>query len=420
MLHPSRRHLEAIIRNAEGRQISRCLIRRGRYIIGSARKNEIAVDDPSVSGHHARLTVVSDDEIYVEDTASANGTFVNGQPAAGLARVALESRVQLGACALEFQRGGLPAAVFRYLPDGFLREQRYNFGELAVQGRTSAIYEAYDTTLGRDVAIKVIRPESQANVEHVLRFIREAQITSQLQHPGMLTVYELGLNEQSQLYYTTRFVEGDSLGGVLDELAAGRERTLARHSLATLLTAFQKACDALAYAHSRGVVHAGLRPETITLGAFGEVIVINWCFARILAHDSAGEPLAHPVLAAPANALPSLHACTAPELAAGDWTHVSPRTDVYALGGILYHLLTLRPPLAADDDAEMLHHIAAGKISAPDGARETVAHCPAGRIPAPLAAIAMKALSTLPEDRFASVSELQQAVIAWQTGQAGG
>ena len=417
MLHPSRRQLEAIVRDPEGRQISRCLVQRGRYILGSDHGNEILVDDPSVSGKHARLTVVSDDEFYIEDRTSANGTLIDGKPAEGLARITLESRVQLGGCTFEFQRGGLPAAVFQHLPDGFLRAQRYNFGEMAVQGRTSTIFEAYDTTLLRDVAIKVIRPESQANVEHVLRFIREAQITSQLQHPGILTVYELGLNEQSQLFYSTRFVEGESLGSVLDALAERDTRALARHSLATLLTAFQRACDAVAFAHSRGVVHGGLRPDTINLGAFGELIVVNWCFARVGMLNEAGEPFAHPVLAAPVDALPPLSAYTAPEMAEGDWDRVGVRSDVYSLGGILYRLLTLRAPLAADDDAEMRRLISAGCIPAlASSAREKFAHCPSGRIPDTLAAIAQKALSPRPEDRFACVPEMQQALLAWQNG----
>ncbi len=415
MLHPFRRHLEAVVRDPEGRQISRCLIQRGRYILGSNPANEILVDEPSVSGKHARLTVVSDDEFYMEDRGSANGTLIDGKPAEGLARITIESRVQLGGCAFEFQRCGLPAAVFRHLPEGFLRAQRYNFGEIAVRGSTSTIFEAYDTTLLRDVAIKVLRPESQANIEHVLRFVREAQIASQLQHPGILTVYELGLNEQSQLFYSTRFVEGESLGAVLDRLAAGDPRTQSRHSLATLLTAFQKACDAVAFAHSRGVVHGGLRPDTINLGAFGEVIVINWCFSRILLGDESGEPFVHPVLAAPVDVLPPLSAYSAPELAEWDCDRVTPRTDVYALGGILYRLLALRPPIESSDDAASRRLITAGCISPLSGfTREKFAHCPGSHIPEPLAAIAMKALSPRQADRFASVPEMQRAILAWQ------
>jgi serine/threonine protein kinase len=417
MLTSPRRQLEAVIRDSEGRQLARCLIRRGRYIIGQEKRNEIVVDEPSISSRHARLTMVGEDEFYVEDLESANGTFIGGQPAKGLARIPAGTRVAIGGCFLDLQRGGLPAAVFQYLPEGFLRENRYNLGEPIIEGRTSTIFSAYDTTLGRDIAIKVLKPESQANFEHVLRFIREAQITSQLQHPGILTVYELGLNEQTQLYYTTRFIEGDSLGNVLDAMEAHDPAALRAHSLASLLTGFQKACDAVAYANARGIVHAGLRPDTITLGGFGEVAVISWCFARVLERDPSGLPLPRVVLAAPVDATPPLTPYTAPEVAAGDMDAVSARTDVYGLGAILYRMITLHRPIAFEDPDALLQAITHGDIRQPSlFAKEPHPHCPGARFPGPLVAIVLKALSLNPENRYASVPEFQAAVAAWQQG----
>src|SRR5262249_50730066 len=160
---------------------------------------------------HARLTVVSEAEILLEDSGSANGTYINGKPAAGATPVSYDSKIELGQCTLEFQRTGLPAAVFPHMPPGFLRAQRYQLGNVVVQGRTSIIYEAPDTALNRDIALKRMLPQSQAYTPHVLRFIREAQITSQLQHPNIPPVYELSVDEDGHLYYTTRFVEGQTL-----------------------------------------------------------------------------------------------------------------------------------------------------------------------------------------------------------------
>src|SRR6188768_282430 len=127
MLHPSRRQLEAVVRNSEGRAIARCLLRRGRYVLGQEHKSEIAIDEPSVSASHARLTVLNDEEFFIEDLGSANGTLVNDRPVEGQVVFDTTAQVRLGACTLHFQRAGLPAAIFRHLPDGFLREQRYNF-----------------------------------------------------------------------------------------------------------------------------------------------------------------------------------------------------------------------------------------------------------------------------------------------------
>ena len=264
----SRRPLEAVFYLGE-RQVARCLIRRGRYVIGHERKNEIVVDEPSVSGMHARLSVLSDDEIYIEDLDSANGTFVNGQPASGAMRLSFDTDVRLGAVELRFERGWLPAALFEELPATFLRPQRYDLGEVIVQGSTSTIYRALDTSLQRDVALKMMLPASQREPSAVLRFVREVQITGQIPHPGILPVYELGLNEQGRLFFTTRFIEGESLAFILDRLAVGDERAIDRYSLLALLGIWQKVCDAVAFAHSRGVVHNALRPEVVEVGRWG-------------------------------------------------------------------------------------------------------------------------------------------------------
>lgn len=416
----ARRPLEAVVRDPDGRQIARCLIRRGRYIIGHETKNEIVVEEPSVSGRHARLTVVSDEEMFIEDLGSANGTRVAGDEIDGATPIALGSRILLGQCVLDFQRSGLPAAVFAYLPEGFLRASRYNLGEPVVEGSTSTIFSAFDTTLGRDVAIKVLRPESQVQLEHVLRFIREAQITSQLQHPGILTVYELGLNERSQLFYTTRFVEGGTLADVLDALSTREPGAPERFPLTRLLVAFQKICDAVAYAHSRGVVHTALRPDTVSLGFFGEVIVISWCFSRIIPLDADDSEVQRPIVAAPSDSAARLSPYTAPEVAAEAWDFVSPRIDVYSLGAILYRLVTLHRPIAFEDPTMLRDAITHGDIRNPvQFAREPHPHCPGQRYPGQLVSIAMKALSLEPAERFHSVPELQAAVAAWQQGLAG-
>ncbi|HET6407857.1 MAG TPA: FHA domain-containing serine/threonine-protein kinase, partial [Chthoniobacteraceae bacterium] len=356
---------------------------------------------------------------YIEDLQSANGTSVDGRHAGGPTKIEGSARVQIGGCSLDLQRAGLPAAVFNYLPEGFLRETRYNFGEAVVEGRTSTIFNAFDTTLGRDVAVKVLRPESQVILEHVLRFVREAQITSQLQHPSILTVYELGLNEQTQLYYTTRFVEGESLGSILDSMSTGNRAAIASHSLGSLLTAWQKACDAVAYANAHGVVHAGLRDDSITLGSFGEVVVISWCFSRVIKVAPNGSDLPRIVQAAPIDAIPPLSPYCAPEIASASWDEVTARTDVYSLGAILYRMVTLHRPILAEDEAAMFEAILNGSIRPPaQFGAEPHPHCPGGRYPGQLVAIAMKALSRRPEDRFQCVPDLQAAVAAWQEGLA--
>ncbi len=413
MQPPTRRHLEAVIRDKDGNHIARCLIQRGRYIIGHDFTNEIVVDEPSVSSKHARLTVASEVEFFIEDLDSANGTRVNGQHTQGSVPVELQSKVELGLTTLEFQRGGLPASVFDSLPDGFLRKNRYNIGDIVVQGRTSTIYEAYDTSLGRHVAIKAMRAESQAIPENVLRFVREAQISSQLQHQGVLPIYELNLDDQSQLFYTTRFVEGSSLSSILSDLTQLPPEQEPEYTLAPLLEIFQRVCDVVAFAHSRGVIHGGLRPDTITVGTFGEVFVANWGLAKVHHLDAKNQPLTTPLRVAESAMFPALSGFSAPEQAAEVTDEINARSDIYALGAILFQILTLNPPIEAEDHTALLDLVLTGTIrSLSTLSKETQRHCPGNHFPEPLAALAMRALSHDAADRPETVPQLQEDLAA--------
>ena len=414
----SPRPLEAVF-YLEDRQLARCLLRRGRYVIGQERKNEIILDEPSISGRHARLSVQSDDEIYLEDLESANGSFVNGAPASSATRLSFDSEVRLGAVALRFERGWLPAALFYELPTTFLRPQRYDLGEVIVQGSTSTIYEAHDTTLQRDVALKMMLPASQREPSAVLRFVREAQITGQIAHPGILPVFELGLNEKGSLFVTTRFIEGESLASILDHLAEGDERVIDRYSFLALVNIWQKVCDAIAFAHSRGVVHNALTPEIIEVGRFGEVFVTQWSLALVQS-----EPFgdAHYVRAPESTAPAPLSPYTTPEQAGGLLHEIDVRTDVFALGGILYRILTLREPLTGETEDALLEAALNASVPPPATLAKTAPapHWPRGRFPEFPAAVAMKALSYAREDRHQSVAELQREISAWQEGSTAG
>ncbi len=416
--HSSRRPLEAVF-YADGRQLARCLIRRGRYVIGHDTKNEIIVNEPSISGAHARLSVQSDDEIFIEDLDSANGTFVDGIAAFGATRLRFDSEIELGAVELRFERGRLPAAIFHELSPSFLQRQRYELGEVIVQGSTSTIYQARDTSLERDVALKMMLPESQREPAAVLRFVREAQITGQIAHPNILPIYELGMNEKGHLFLTTRFIEGESLGSILERLAGGDERALERHSFIGLIGIWQKVCDAVSFAHSRGVVHNALTPDVIDVGRYGEVFVTQWSLALVQSEEFGNTK--H-VRAPVSTAAPPLSPYTAPEQAACLVHDIDARTDVFALGGMLYRILTLRDPLQGETENALLEAALNANAAPPavvtrDAPRP---HWPRGRLPEFPSAVAMKALSYAREDRQPSVAELQREIAAWQEGAASG
>jgi serine/threonine-protein kinase len=401
--------LEAVVQE-DDRVIARCLLRRGRYVIGQERKNEIVADAASISARHARLTIADDDQFFIEDLDSANGTFVDGRAIKELTPVTLDSAIGLGQATLTFQRGGLPASVFRHLPEGFLRTSRYALDQVIVEGRTSTIHEARDLVLRRRVAMKVLHRASQANPAQVIAFVRENQIVAQLTHSCILPVYDFGLDEEIGLFSATRFVEGESLGGLLTGMASG-DKEAPHASLQALLMILVRACDALAFAHSRGVVHTALHPDAIIFGRFGEVFVDHWGFASVgKPTDDGKAPIEAPTTAART----PISRCIAPEQAA-DGSDIDARADVYALGAILFRILTLRHFNAGESEKEILALVSA-PAAPPEkalAAGSAPAHIPGSELPEILSAACARALRPKREDRFPTAHELKAAIVQW-------
>lgn len=399
--------LEFVVRN-EGRLLARVLLRAGTYTIGAERANQITLDDPSVSKKHAKLEVLPTGEVLLADLQSANGTFVDGQLCDPPQAVGLDSLIQIGNSSAYFERAGLPASVFQETNEGFLSRRRYDWGEALVRGGISTIHEAQERCIGRPVAIRVMQPTSQKSARTVLRFVREAQIMGQLQHPQIPPVYEIELNEEGQLYYTTRAIEGDSLGGIIDRLRTRDAETLQRWTLPALLTVFQKAADAVAYAHSRGVMHRAIRPDSIVAGDFGEVLVLAWTFARLFSEGM--DPVERQVHAAGNAILPGMSAYTAPEIASGTGVY-DERVDVYSLGAVLYSLLSLAAPFPEMSDPQLVERIVTAGVPplrTPESPHPELEH------------VVMKALSISPAQRQPSVRQLQAEVAACHDTQGPG
>ncbi len=225
-------------------------------------------------------------------------------------------------------------------------------GELA-RGGMGVVLKGHDVELGRDVAMKVLRDEHVKRPEVVQRFVEEAQIGGQLQHPGIVPVYELGVDESQRPFFAMKLVKGRTLAALLlakSEAAADRHR---------LLSVFEATCLTLAYAHSRGVIHRDLKPSNIMVGAFGEVQVVDWGLAKVLGQggvadekrvadsnrsviatirstDTGSHSLAGSVLGTPAY-MP-------PEQAQGFVDRLDERGDVFSLGAILCEIVTGQPP----------------------------------------------------------------------------
>jgi serine/threonine-protein kinase len=242
-----------------------------------------------------------------------------------------------------------PAAAGTAAPP---RLGRYELGEEIARGGMGAVFRARDPALNRELAVKVLRPELHRHPDLVRRFLEEAQITAQLPHPGVVPVYDIGRDERGLPFLVMKLVRGRTLKDLLAARATPQEE------LPRFVAVFEQVCQALAFAHSRRVVHRDLKPDNVMVGRFGEVQVMDWGLARVLPAEGQRpeEPAADGVSvvetlrdrgAGPrtAGAL-GTWAYMPPEQANEEWERVDARADVFGLGGLLCAILTGQPPFA--------------------------------------------------------------------------
>src|SRR5262245_30873177 len=176
------------------------------------------------------------------------------------------------------------AAILRRLRAHGSKESRYQKRGEVARGGMGMIQKVWDEDLRRELAMKVVLGESgpastrEISPKTLGRFLEEAQVTGQLDHPGIVPVHELGLDDQGGVFFTMRLVKGRTLRDVFDELAKGEQGWTQTRVLGLLL----KVCEALSYAHAKGVIHRDLKPANVMVGKFGEVFVMDWGLAKIL------------------------------------------------------------------------------------------------------------------------------------------
>jgi serine/threonine protein kinase len=246
--------------------------------------------------------------------------------------------------------------------------------------------------------------------------LKEAQVTGQLEHPGVVPIYELGRRPEDQSpFYTMRFVRGRTLAEAARAYHERRSRGEAGAlELRDLLTAFVGVCNAVAYAHSRGVLHRDLKPQNVVLGDYGEVIVLDWGLARLLDQaEEAAVSLERPVDgqagATVQGQVLGTPAYMAPEQAEGRLDLLGLATDVYGLGAILYEILTGRPPFAGPETTAVLRQVIHEAPARPGAV--------AAGVPAALEAVCLMALAKRPGERYRSAKDLAGDVQRWLAGE---
>ena len=461
----------------------------GSYVLGREEVScDIPILSPEVSRQHARVEL-SEGQCTVEDLGSTAGTLKNGQALEGKQSFPLPCEISLGTTRLTLSVSEIVEMSFDSAAQGAVtinpgsgvvsgqaepkapasqnEAGHYTRGREIARGGMGAILEANDRLLGRTVAMKVVLGES-ASEDARMRFVREATVLGQLEHPNIIPIHELGTDENDNLFYTMKMVEGRTLQAIINDLKEGDPATIEHYSLDRLLTVFLKVCDAMAFAHSKGIIHRDLKPENVMVGAFGEVLVMDWGLAKILKDvaQTADELVQQQQLLAEVDAPPSASALPTgfqeltdsqmrgssgdltmegavmgspqympPEQAEGRITEIDDRSDIYSLGGILYAILTLRPPIRGKTVRQVLDNVKSGNITPPTeynpggseakqepvkdpGTATALPHCPGGKVPSALSAVTMKAMAQKASARYLSVSKLSAEIDSFQHGHA--
>ena len=295
------------------------------------------------------------------------------------------------------------------------RHSRYRLTRLHAEGGLGRVWLAHDGDLNRDVALKEIRTDRAGHPEAWRRFLKEAQITGQLEHPGIVPVYELARRpEDDQPFYTMRFVKGGTLRqAIADHHARPATEKAGPLDRFKLLQSFVAVCQAIGYAHSRGVIHRDLKPQNVVLDDYGVVMVLDWGLARMVDRSDEDVEIRPDVLvtdeanahATVPNALLGTPAYMAPEQAEGRNDLVDARTDVYGLGAILFEILTGHMPHEGTNTAELLHQIATGETPRARKVDPSV--------PPALDAVCAKAMARSRNERYVSASDLAEEVQRW-------
>ncbi len=290
-------------------------------------------------------------------------------------------------------------------------QTRYTILRPHQKGGLGKVSIALDEELNREVALKEILAAQADSSENRSRFILEAEITGALEHPGIVPVYSLGQYADGRPYYAMRFIRGINLQVAIEDYHHAEGNHSAKQlQFRQLLSRFIDVCNALEYAHNRGVIHRDIKPGNIMLGDYGETLVVDWGIAKTLGDGFEStetiDPPVHPTKRASSvdtqvGRVVGTPAYMSPEQAAGRVKKLGPTADIYSLGATLYHLLTGAVPFEGTED-EVLGNVQLGRFTQPRKLDRST--------PRAIEAICLKAMARLPKDRYATSRALADDV----------
>lgn len=291
-----------------------------------------------------------------------------------------------------------------------IQSDRYSIGEVIGKGGMGLVYQAYDHTFDREVALKVLLHDHQQREDAHKRFFQEARTTARLQHPGIVSVYDMGASDDGQPYFAMKLV----IGRTLTELMQTENQTPLQRS--RLLGLFARVCQTIAFAHSRDTVHLDIKPSNVMVGAYGEVHVMDWGLSRRFGHgpitltpispaavDSiSDEDLSLILTSSKIIGTPSY---MAPEQARGQ--NIGVRSDVFGLGALLCEILTGSPPYNGENFRKVYQRAARGSL------REAYSRLEACDADPAMIALAKRCMSRSPDDRPADAKAIADEITAF-------
>ena len=282
----------------------------------------------------------------------------------------------------------------RYIPLNKIRD-----------GGMKTIWEVKDTRTQRILAMALIQPERIASQEDIEAFLYEARLTAHLQHPNILPVYDIALEKNGNPYFTMKLLRGETLEAILHRLQQRDLDTEQNYTLTHLLNIFLNLCDAVDYAHTKGVLHLDIKPANVMIGNFGEVHLLDWGLATLLTESNQTDLTSRKIVGGTPGYM-------APEQALGNKEDLHFHTDIYMLSALLYQILTRMPPHVGETTEAIMRHSTQNTIIPP------VKHNNHFPIPKALSAITMKGLSVHPAERYANVAALKNDIRNYLNGYA--
>jgi serine/threonine-protein kinase len=284
------------------------------------------------------------------------------------------------------------------------------FREMA-RGGCAQLRSCFDPVTGRTVAVKSLLPESRRDRHERRRLLREARVTAQLQHPNTVPVYDIGDDPREGIYFAMKRISGENLFEILKRAARDDPETVEAFPTARRLEIILDACQALSYAHARGVIHRDIKPENIWVGNFGEVILLDWGVAKVWGHADEAESVPRSVLRTGVTAEAQLQTLTGGGQRPGTPLYMSPeqvtgsrgideRSDIFSVGVCLYEVLAIREPFRGHTIDETFDNIRHLDVDPPSVRSPDRGITPAAD------AVVMKALQKRPGDRYQSMREL--------------